>query len=46
VSKEPSNYELDLMAVQEVRWESGGTDIPGEYTLMPSFPKERKVGTK
>jgi exonuclease III len=32
VSKELSNYTLDLVGVQEVRWEGGGTEP--EYTIM------------
>jgi hypothetical protein len=31
--KEVSKYRLDLMGVQEVRWEGGGTEPAGEYTL-------------
>jgi hypothetical protein len=33
VSKEPSKYKLDLVGVQEVRWEGGGTESAGEYTF-------------
>jgi acyl-coenzyme A synthetase/AMP-(fatty) acid ligase len=32
VSKELSKYKLDLLGVQEVRWEGGGTKPVGEYT--------------
>jgi hypothetical protein len=34
VSRELSRYELDLVGVQEVRWEGGGTKPAGEYTLF------------
>jgi hypothetical protein len=32
VSRELSKYTLDLVGVQEVRWEGGGTKPAGEYT--------------
>jgi exonuclease III len=32
VSKELSKYKLDLVGVQEVRWEGGDTEPAGEYT--------------
>jgi hypothetical protein len=32
VSRELSKYKLDLVGVQEVRWEGGGTEPAGEYT--------------
>jgi hypothetical protein len=31
VVKEISNYKLDLVGVQEVRWDRGGTEPSGEY---------------
>jgi hypothetical protein len=34
VSKELSKYKLDLVGVQEVRWEGGGTESAGEYTFF------------
>jgi hypothetical protein len=34
VSKELSKYRLDLVGVQEVRWEGGGTEREGEYTFF------------
>jgi hypothetical protein len=34
VSRELSRYKLDLAAVQEVRWVSGGTKPAGEYTFF------------
>jgi hypothetical protein len=30
VSRELSKYKLDLVRVQEVRWEGGGTEPEGE----------------
>jgi hypothetical protein len=33
VSRELSRYRLDLVGVQEVRWEGSGTVPAGEYTL-------------
>jgi hypothetical protein len=34
VSRELSTYKLDLVGVQEVRWEGGGTEPAGEYTFF------------
>jgi hypothetical protein len=34
VAKEISKYKLGLVAVQEVRWDGGGTEPAGEYTLF------------
>jgi hypothetical protein len=34
VSSELSRYKLDLVGVQEVRSESGGTEPAGEYTFF------------
>jgi hypothetical protein len=34
MTKEISKYKLDLMGVQEVRWDRGGTEPAGEYTLF------------
>jgi hypothetical protein len=34
VSAELSKYKLDLMGVQEVRWEGGGTEAAAEYTFF------------
>jgi hypothetical protein len=33
-SKELTKYKLDLVGVQEVRWEGGGTEPAGEYTFF------------
>jgi hypothetical protein len=34
VANELAKYWLDLMGVQEVRWEGGGTAPAGEYTFL------------
>jgi hypothetical protein len=34
VSRELSRYRLDLVGVQEVRWEGSGTVPAGEYTVF------------
>jgi hypothetical protein len=34
VSRELARYKLDLVRVQEVRWEGGGTKPVGEYTFF------------
>jgi hypothetical protein len=34
VSRELSRYMLDLVGVQDVRWEGSGTAPAGEYTLF------------
>jgi hypothetical protein len=34
VSRELARYKLDLVGVQEVRWEGGGTKPTGEYTFF------------
>jgi exonuclease III len=34
LSKELSKYRLDLVGVQDVRWEGGGTERAGEYTFF------------
>jgi hypothetical protein len=39
VSKELSKYRLDLVGMQEVIWESGGTEPAGEYI----FSMERGI---
>jgi hypothetical protein len=31
VSRELSKYKLDLVGVQEVRWEGGGSELAGNY---------------
>jgi hypothetical protein len=34
VAEERSKYKLDLVGVQEVRWNVGGTEPAGEYTFF------------
>jgi hypothetical protein len=33
-SRELSKYKLDLVGLQEVRWEGGGTELEEEYTFF------------
>jgi exonuclease III len=34
VAEEVSKYKLDLVGVQDVRWNGGVTESPGEYTFF------------
>jgi exonuclease III len=34
VAEEISEYKLDLVGGQEVRWDGGGTELAGEYTFF------------
>jgi exonuclease III len=34
VGEEISKYKSDLVGVQEVRWDGGGTERAGEYTFF------------
>jgi hypothetical protein len=34
VAKEVLKYKLDLVGVQEVRWDGGGTEPAGHYTFF------------
>jgi hypothetical protein len=34
VANEVSKYKLDLVGVQEVKWDRGGTEPAGEYTFF------------
>jgi hypothetical protein len=34
VSGESAKYKLDLVGVQEVRWDKGGTEPAGNYTFF------------
>jgi hypothetical protein len=34
VSRKLARYKLDLVGVQEVRWEGSGTEPAGEYTFF------------
>jgi hypothetical protein len=38
--REQARYKLDLVGVQEVRWEGGGTEPAGEYTFFYGKGKE------
>jgi hypothetical protein len=41
VREEISKYKIDLVGVQEVRWDGRGTEPAGEYTL--SMEKVMKI---
>jgi exonuclease III len=46
VSRELARYKLDLVGVQEVRWEGSGTQPAGEYTFFYGKEnKNHKLGT-
>jgi hypothetical protein len=46
VVEEISKYKLDLVRVQEVRWDGGGTEPTGEYTFFYGQENENhKLGT-
>jgi exonuclease III len=46
VSRELSRYKLDLVGVQEVRWEGNGTELKGEYTFFYGKENENhELGT-
>jgi hypothetical protein len=34
VAKETSKYELDLVGIQKVRWDRGGTKPAGKYVFF------------
>jgi hypothetical protein len=34
VAKEISEYKLDLVGVEKVRWDRGGTEPAGQYTFF------------
>jgi exonuclease III len=47
VAEEISEYKLDLVRVQEVRWDGGGTEPAGEYTFFYGMWNENhKLGTE
>jgi hypothetical protein len=47
VSRELARYKLHLVGVQEVRWEGGGTESAGEYTIFYGKGNENhEVGTR
>jgi hypothetical protein len=46
VAMELARYKLDLVAVQEVRWDKGGTVRAGDYTFVYGKGNEgQQVGT-
>jgi hypothetical protein len=46
ILRELARYKLDLVGVQEVRWEGGGTEPTGEYTFFYGKENENhKLGT-
>jgi hypothetical protein len=48
VAKEISKYKSDLVGVQEVKWDRGGTEPAGEYTvtdLINALPSNSSVNT-
>jgi exonuclease III len=46
VSRELARYKLDLVGVQEVKWEVGGTEPAGEHTFFYGNGNEyHKLGT-
>jgi hypothetical protein len=42
VSRELGRYKLNLVGVQEIRWEGGGTKPAGEYTFF-SMEREMRI---
>jgi hypothetical protein len=34
LAKEMSKYKLDSVGVEEVRWDTGGTEVAGEYIFL------------
>jgi hypothetical protein len=46
VSRELARYKLDLLVVQEVRWEGGSTELAGKYTFFAGKVNENhELGT-
>jgi hypothetical protein len=44
VSNELSKYKIDMVGVQEVKWDSGGTN-PAEYTFFYGKRNETKLNS-
>jgi hypothetical protein len=40
VEEQISKYKVDLVGVQEVRWDGGGTEPAGEYTYIFLWKRE------
>jgi exonuclease III len=46
VAKQVSKYRLNLVGVQEVRWDRGGTKPSGEYTFFyGKWNENQELGT-
>jgi hypothetical protein len=46
IAEEISKYNLDLLGVQEVRWDGGGTEPAGKYTFFNGKRSENhELGT-
>jgi hypothetical protein len=46
IAEEISKYKLNLLGVQEVSWDGGGTESAGEYTFFYEKGNENhKIGT-
>jgi exonuclease III len=45
VAKEISKYKLDLVGVQEVMWDRGGTEQVAEYTFSSGKHENHELGT-
>jgi hypothetical protein len=43
VARELARYKLELVGVQEVRWDKGGTVRAGDYTFFHGKGSESKV---
>jgi hypothetical protein len=45
-AREKAKYELDLVGVQEVRWDKGCTEAAGDYTFFCGNGNEKhELGT-
>jgi hypothetical protein len=45
VSRELARYKLDLVGVQEIRWEGGDTEPAGEYILFYGKGNKKQLHT-
>jgi hypothetical protein len=46
VSGELAKYKLDLVGLQEVRWDKGGTEPAGDYTFLWRPEGRRPLGRR